>query len=188
VEFGSGNLKLISSFKNFFFGKVSWENILRCLDRVDWWLELCTTNTIMTSTSRTTITQIGISYQTKERASWRSKWQLEEKKHQLIEHPKCSKIFQISSSAAWSPSHFKKDLTFHFYSRYRMKFFDLQEPDAITMHWIQESKTKSSQLWLQIWHIVAKLFLKIFLTQTCCNGLLKRGSMFILSENVSNAE
>jgi hypothetical protein len=68
--------------------------------------------------------------------------------------------------------------------RYRVKFFDLQEPDAITMSWIQESKTKSSQLWLQIWHIVAKLFLKIFLTQTCCNGLLRRGSMYILSENV----
>lgn len=69
-----------------------------------------------------------------------------------------------------------------------MKFFDLQEPDAITMDWIQESKTKSSQLWLQIWHIVAKLFLKIFLTQTCCNGLLRRGSMYILSENVRTFE
>jgi SAM-dependent methyltransferase len=50
------------------------------------------------------------------------------------------------------------------------------------MHWIEKSKAKSADLWLQIWHIVAKLFLKIFLTQTCCNGLLKRGSMFILSE------
>lgn len=69
--------------------------------------------------------------------------------------------------------------------RYRMKFFDLQEPDVSTMQWIEESKAKSGDLWLQIWHIVAKLFLKIFLTQTCSNGLLKRGSMFILSENVS---
>lgn len=54
------------------------------------------------------------------------------------------------------------------------------------MQWISESKAKSSDLWLQIWHIVAKLFLKIFLTQTCSNGLLRRGSMFILSENVSD--
>lgn len=68
--------------------------------------------------------------------------------------------------------------------RYRARFFDLQEPDGMTMQWIAESKTKSSDLWLQIWHIVAKLFLKIFLTQTCSNGLLRRGSMFILSENV----
>ena len=68
--------------------------------------------------------------------------------------------------------------------RYRVKFFDLQEPDAITLKWISDSKQKSSDLWLQIWHIVAKLFLKIFLTQTCCNGLLRRGSMFILSESV----
>ena len=68
--------------------------------------------------------------------------------------------------------------------RYRVKFFDLQEPDAMTLKWIADSKQRSSDLWLQIWHIVAKLFLKIFLTQTCCNGLLRRGSMFILSENV----
>lgn len=72
--------------------------------------------------------------------------------------------------------------------RYRVKFFDLQEPDPITLSWIEESKAKSSQLWLQIWHIIAKLFLKIFLTQTCCNGLLRRGSMYILSENVSPFE
>lgn len=72
-------------------------------------------------------------------------------------------------------------LTLH---RYRARFFDLQEPDGMTMQWIAESKAKSSDLWLQIWHIVAKLFLKIFLTQTCSNGLLRRGSMFILSENV----
>lgn len=66
--------------------------------------------------------------------------------------------------------------------RYRRKFYDLIEPDETTMHWIEKSKAKSADLWLQIWHIVAKLFLKIFLTQTCCNGLLRRGSMFILSE------
>lgn len=50
------------------------------------------------------------------------------------------------------------------------------------MKWIEESKEKSFDLWLQVWHLVAKFFLKIFLTQTCCNGLLKRGSMYILSE------
>lgn len=76
-------------------------------------------------------------------------------------------------------------LTLSLLHRYRVKFFDLREPDPITMQWISESKAKSSNMALQIWHIVAKLFLKIFLTQTCSNGLLRRGSMFILSENVS---
>lgn len=66
--------------------------------------------------------------------------------------------------------------------RYRRKFFDLVEPDDLTMKWIEKSKEKSFDLWLQVWHLVAKFFLKIFLTQTCCNGLLKRGSMYILSE------
>lgn len=62
---------------------------------------------------------------------------------------------------------------------------NLVEPDPITLKWLEESKAKSADLWLQLWHIFCKTILKLFLTQTCCNGLLKRGSMFILSENVS---
>lgn len=69
--------------------------------------------------------------------------------------------------------------------RYRSKFLNLAEPDDGTVRWLEESKTKSADLWLQLWHIFCKTFLKLFLTQTCCNGLLRRGSMFILSENVS---
>jgi len=70
--------------------------------------------------------------------------------------------------------------------KYKRKFFHFEEPDSQTLDWLQKSKDKSADLWLQIWHIVAKLFLKLFLTQTCSNGLLKRGSMFICSENVSD--
>ena len=40
----------------------------------------------------------------------------------------------------------------------------------------------SANFWLQLWHIVARLFLTAFMTQTDVNGYLKRGSMFILSE------
>lgn len=70
------------------------------------------------------------------------------------------------------------------HEKYRAKFYNLIEPDSLTLQWLEASKAKSSDLWLQIWHIVAKLFLKLFLTQTSSNGLLRRGSMFILSENV----
>lgn len=69
--------------------------------------------------------------------------------------------------------------------KYQHKFINLEEPDDITMAWLQQSKEKSSDLWLQIWHIIAKLFLKLFLTQTDVNGFLNRGSMYILSEKVS---
>jgi DREV methyltransferase len=71
--------------------------------------------------------------------------------------------------------------SYHF--RYQSKFFNLIQPDCATLDWIAESKSKSADLWLQLFHIFAKLILKIFLTQTCSNGILKRGSMFILSEN-----
>lgn len=57
-----------------------------------------------------------------------------------------------------------------------------QSPDDITLEWLEKSKMLSANLWLQIWHLVAKLFLGLFMTQTDINGWLKRGSMFILSE------
>jgi hypothetical protein len=69
--------------------------------------------------------------------------------------------------------------------RYRSRFMNFVEPDDLTLKWLEDSKAKSADLWLQLWHIFCKTILKLFLTQTCCNGLLKRGSMFILSENVS---
>ncbi|KAG4078524.1 hypothetical protein HA402_009236 [Bradysia odoriphaga] len=67
--------------------------------------------------------------------------------------------------------------------RFQSKFVQLEEPDDITKVWLDKAKVLSANLWLQIWHIVARLFLATFMTQTDVNGLLKRGSMFILSEN-----
>ncbi|XP_037032959.1 methyltransferase-like protein 9 [Bradysia coprophila] len=67
--------------------------------------------------------------------------------------------------------------------RFQSKFVQLDEPDDITKVWLDKAKVLSANLWLQIWHIVARLFLATFMTQTDVNGLLKRGSMFILSEN-----
>lgn len=40
----------------------------------------------------------------------------------------------------------------------------------------------SSNIWLHLWHALARSVLQFFMTQTDINGLLKRGSMFILSE------
>ncbi|CAD7088165.1 unnamed protein product [Hermetia illucens] len=71
-----------------------------------------------------------------------------------------------------------KPLPNHFQS----KFIALQCPDDITIGWLEKAKSLSANLWLQIWHVVARIFLSIFMTQTDVNGLLKRGSMFILSE------
>ncbi|KAJ6645450.1 Protein-L-histidine N-pros-methyltransferase [Pseudolycoriella hygida] len=67
--------------------------------------------------------------------------------------------------------------------KYQSKFVQLEEPDDTTRRWLDEAKVLSANLWLQIWHIIARLFLATFMTQTDVNGLLKRGSMFILSEN-----
>lgn len=51
------------------------------------------------------------------------------------------------------------------------------------MAWLEQSKETSSNTFLQLWYIVAKFFLSIFMTQTDLNGFLARGSMFILSED-----
>lgn len=66
--------------------------------------------------------------------------------------------------------------------KYQSKFISLEEPDDITLSWLEKAKQTSANLWLQIWHILARFFLGFFLTQTDVNGILKRGSMFILSE------
>ncbi|XP_055644666.1 protein-L-histidine N-pros-methyltransferase [Toxorhynchites rutilus septentrionalis] len=66
--------------------------------------------------------------------------------------------------------------------KYEDTFVDLKQPDEITLMWLKESKETSSKFWLQLWHLLAKTLLSVFMTQTDINGLLKRGSMFILSE------
>lgn len=86
-----------------------------------------------------------------------------------------------------------------------MKFVKIDEPDSTTLKWIHDAKELSGRFWLQIWHLIARLFLGFFMTQTSVNGfvtatmilkilyhipsiiifhfrLLKRGSMFILSD------
>ena len=54
--------------------------------------------------------------------------------------------------------------------------------DDATKKWLDEAKDNSSRLWTQIWHVVARLFLSMFMTQTDLNGFLRRGSMYVLSE------
>lgn len=63
------------------------------------------------------------------------------------------------------------------------KMFLRFEPDENTIAWLERSKGISGNLWLQIWFIVAKCCLSFFMSQTDLNGVLSRGSMFILSEN-----
>lgn len=65
---------------------------------------------------------------------------------------------------------------------YQSKFIDFA-PDQRTMEWLEESRARSGQLFLQFWFIFAKFFLSLFMTQTDLNGVLLRGSMFILSED-----
>ena len=54
--------------------------------------------------------------------------------------------------------------------RFQDKFIPLEEPDEITLGWIEKAKVLSANLWLQLWHIVARLFLGLFMTQTDVNG------------------
>lgn len=54
--------------------------------------------------------------------------------------------------------------------KYQSKFVQMEEPDEITKHWLDKAKNLSANLWLQIWHIVARLFLATFMTQTDVNG------------------
>jgi len=70
----------------------------------------------------------------------------------------------------------------HICPRYKNKFVNLNGPDAETIKWLNDAREKSSQLWKQLWHSVARLVLSMFLTQTDLNGYLKRGSMFVCSE------
>lgn len=42
---------------------------------------------------------------------------------------------------------------------YQSKFIDFM-PDQRTMQWLEQSKEQSSNMWLQIWFIFAKFFLR----------------------------
>lgn len=54
--------------------------------------------------------------------------------------------------------------------RYQKKFLALEKPDETTLHWLDRAKEQSSNLWLQLWHLIARTFLSFFMTQTSING------------------
>lgn len=54
--------------------------------------------------------------------------------------------------------------------RFQTKFIALEQPDEITLFWLDEAKHLSANFWLQLWHIVARLFLTSFMSQTDVNG------------------
>ncbi|XP_060659186.1 protein-L-histidine N-pros-methyltransferase [Drosophila nasuta] len=66
--------------------------------------------------------------------------------------------------------------------RFQSKFLALNRPDPTTLRWLERAKMLSSNIWMHLWHALARSVLQFFMTQTDINGLLKRGSMFILSE------
>lgn len=88
------------------------------------------------------------------------------------------KLFLVKSNiflAPDTPDH-------HICPRYKSKFIELTTDDA-TKKWLDEARENASRLWTQIWHVVARLFLSMFMTQTDLNGFLRRGSMYVLSEH-----
>lgn len=54
--------------------------------------------------------------------------------------------------------------------QYQSKFLPLEKPDDITLNWLEQAKQLSGNLWLQLWHLTARLFLGFFMTQTSING------------------
>ncbi|XP_036344174.1 methyltransferase-like protein 9 isoform X2 [Rhagoletis pomonella] len=66
--------------------------------------------------------------------------------------------------------------------KFQTKFVPLLQPDESTTRWLERAKVLSTNIWLHIWHAVARVVLQFFMTQTDINGYLNRGSMFILSE------
>ncbi|XP_066251019.1 protein-L-histidine N-pros-methyltransferase isoform X1 [Euwallacea similis] len=55
-------------------------------------------------------------------------------------------------------------------------------PDGDTIKFLEESEKKSDWILTQIWHMLVKLLLGFFATQTSINGWLQRGSMFVVSQ------
>lgn len=66
---------------------------------------------------------------------------------------------------------------------YGQLFVAFNEPDVGTLRWLERAKNTSTRIWLHLWHDLARMALRFFMTQTDINGFLKRGSMFILSEH-----
>lgn len=66
---------------------------------------------------------------------------------------------------------------------FQSKFVPLHHPDKTTVDWLEKAKESSANIWLQLWHTLARTILQFFMTQTDINGFLKRGSMFILSDS-----
>lgn len=73
-------------------------------------------------------------------------------------------------------------LNYELPQKFQSKFIALKQPDVTTIRWLERAKMLSSNIWLHLWHALARSVLQFFMTQTDINGLLKRGSMFILSE------
>lgn len=66
---------------------------------------------------------------------------------------------------------------------FQSKFVPLDQPDDTTVNWLEKAKELSANIWIQLWHTLARTILQFFMTQTDINGFLKRGSMFILSDD-----
>ncbi|XP_030372895.1 methyltransferase-like protein 9 [Scaptodrosophila lebanonensis] len=67
-------------------------------------------------------------------------------------------------------------------AKFQSKFVALEQPDKTTVRWLERAKMLSANIWMHLWHALARSVLQFFMTQTDINGFLKRGSMFILSE------
>lgn len=69
---------------------------------------------------------------------------------------------------------------------YQKKFLPLEKPDEATLHWLDQAKELSSNLWLQLWHLVARTFLGFFMTQTSINGYEFQASLVMHIETQNN--
>lgn len=54
--------------------------------------------------------------------------------------------------------------------RFQQRFVPMEEPDRRTLHWLDAARKLSSNFWLQLWHVVARMVLTTFMTQTDANG------------------
>lgn len=57
----------------------------------------------------------------------------------------------------------------------------LDASDASTQAFLDACRDASDAVLTQLWHLVARTCMSPFLTQTAINGLLRRGSMFVIS-------
>lgn len=66
-------------------------------------------------------------------------------------------------------------------SEHARRTFQEQSVDEETAHFLQQASHKSDWVFTQLWHSLARSILSIFMSQTSINGLLGRGSMFVVS-------